>query len=265
METKTESEISKNEIGANEVSANTEVTTEVESATEEAVAVEAEVKRLSTKEIIAHLADKFPACFSTDGAAKALKIGIFQDLAEKLIDDETVSKTRLRQALRHYTSSWRYLKAVKLGNFRVDIDGNEVAEIDQDQADYASKTLKESQEKFGNKNKHDKSAKKPYKGAKLNKSDNSSEVKSSAHSQAKKQSKHAKFKTVQSAKRSETKVEVKLVPVETNAVVVGKSVKVKLGNSPMDAVITEVAGKDVSVQLNSGMVVKTQIKNIFTE
>ena len=53
--------------------------------------------------------------------------------------------------------------------------------------------------------------------------------------------------------------------VETSAVVVGKNVKVKLGNSPMDAVITEVAGKDVSVQLNSGMVVKTQIKNIFTE
>jgi len=259
METKIESEVSKNETVANEVC------TEAEVKTEESTPVEAEVKRLSTKEIIAHLAAKFPDCFSTVGVAKALKVGIFQDLAEKLIDDETVSKTRLRQALRHYTSSWRYLKSVKLGNFRVDIDGNDVAEIDQDQADYASKTLKESQDKFGNKNKHDKAAKKPYKGTKLNKSDNSSEVKSSAHSQAKKDSKQAKFKTVQSTNRSKTKVEVKLVPVETNAVVVGKSVKVKLGNSPMDAIITEVAGKDVSVQLNSGMVVKTQIKNIFTE
>ena len=42
---------------------------------------EAEVKRLSTKEIIAYLAEKFPACFSIQGNAKALKIGIFQDLS----------------------------------------------------------------------------------------------------------------------------------------------------------------------------------------
>ena len=48
-------------------------------------------------------------------------------------------------------------------------------------------------------------------------------------------------------------------------VVVGKNIKVQLGQSSMDAVITEVSGKDVSVQLNSGMVVKTQVKNIFTE
>lgn len=261
MDTKIENEVSKTEITSTETEVNTEAAEQTPVTDQE----NNEVKRLSTKEIIAYLAEKFPACFSIEGPAKALKIGIFQDLSEKLIDDETVSKTRLRQALRHYTSSWRYLKAVKLGNFRVDIDGNDSAEIDQEQADYASKTLKESQEKFGNKNKSDKTAKKPYKGAKLNKSDKPSEAKSSAHSQATKQDKQAKFKSVKSTKRTQVKAEVKLVPVETSAVTVGKRVKVKLGNSPMDAVITEVAGKDVSVQLNSGMVVKTQIKNIFTE
>ena len=36
------------------------------------------------------------------------------------------------------------------------VDGVEVAEIDEEQANYASKTLKESQEKFGNKNSKDK-------------------------------------------------------------------------------------------------------------
>jgi ProP effector len=268
METKIENKVNDTEVKAEAINNEAEVTTDTVEKTSESTTKETqetEVKRLSTKEIIAYLAEKFPACFSIGGPAKALKIGIFQDLAEKLTDDETVSKTRLRQALRHYTSSWRYLKAVKLGNFRVDIDGNDAAEIDQEQADYANKTLKESQEKFGNKNKHDKAGKKPYKGTKLNKSDNSSEGKSSTHSQAKRQEKQAKFKSVKSTKRPQVKVEVKLVPVESNAVIVGKNVKVKLGNSPMDAVITEVAGKDVSVQLNSGMVVKTQIKNIFTE
>ena len=243
-----------------------ETKTESEAPLEAKVDIEAKVeadtktKRTSTKEIIAYLAEKFPACFSIVGAAKPLKVGIFQDLAEKLTDDEAVSKTRLRQALRHYTSSWRYLKAIKLGAFRVDINGDQAAEIDQEQADYAAKTLKESQEKFGNKNSKDNYAKKPYKG---NKSE-------SKDSQPKSDSKNkTKFKTVKSnsksINRTQPKVAVKLKPVESNAVTVGKAVKVQLGNSPIDAVITEVSGIEVSVQLNSGMVVKTQVKNIFTE
>jgi len=218
--------------------------------------METETKRISTKEIISYLAEKFPACFSLEGPAKPLKVGIFQDLAATLAEDETVSKTRLRQALRHYTSSWRYLKAVKLGSFRVDIEGNDVAEIDQEQADYAAKTLKESQEKFGNKKPQDKSAKKTYKIAKTDKpvsKDN--------------KAKDANYKSVKSIKpkKAENTEPVKLVPVDDAAVAVGAKVKVKLGNSPMAATITEVSGSDISVQLVSGMVVKTQIQNIFSE
>ena len=33
----------------------------------------------------------------------------------------------------------------------------------------------------------------------------------------------------------------------------------------LDSIKIEVSGKDISVQLDSGMVVKTQVKNIFTE
>lgn len=238
-----------------------EVKVVAETAVETTSNVEAEVKRVSTKEIIAYLAEKFPACFSIEGHAKPLKIGIFQDLAEKLAGDETVSKTRLRQALRHYTSSWRYLKAIKVGSFRIDIDGNDSAEIDQEQADYASKTLKESQEKFGNKNVKDKAAKKPYKGN----ANKSAKPAKPANKDAVDTSRKEKFNSVKSSKRAPAKVAVKLKPVETSNVVVGKNIKVQLGQSSMDAVITEVSGKDVSVQLNSGMVVKTQVKNIFTE
>lgn len=213
-----------------------------------------ETKRISTKEIIAHLAEKFPACFSVEGPAKPLKVGIFQDLAVALAEDETVSKTRLRQALRHYTSSWRYLKTVKKGSFRVDIEGNDVAEIDQEQADYASKTLKESQEKFGNKKAQDKGPKKPYKG---NKPDNAAKDS---------KDKAAKFKAVKSTKPAKKAVVAeKLTPVDNDTVKVGTKVKVKLGNAPMAATITEVSGKDITVQLASGMVVKTQIQNIFSE
>lgn len=217
-----------------------------------------ETKRTSNKEIIAYLSEKFPACFSVEGPVKPLKVGIFQDLSEKLADDEFVSKTRLRQALRHYTSSWRYLKAVKVGKFRVDIDGNDVAEIDQEQADYASKTLKESQEKFNQAKKE-----------RVQSADNSDAKapRKPKKSPKKAADKHnAKFKSVKSkpsAAKAQPKVDLK--PVNSSSIKVGAAVKVKLGNSPMDAVITEIAGDDVSVQLNSGMLIKTQVSNIFTD
>lgn len=213
-----------------------------------------ETKRTSTKEIIAYLSEKFPACFSIEGPAKPLKVGIFQDLSEKLAEDETVSKTRLRQALRHYTSSWRYLKAIKVGKFRVDIDGNNAAEIDQAQAEHASKTLKESQEKFG----------KPKK-ASGETTDKSKENKPAAKAKKPTSKSTEKFKSVKSTKSAKAQPKVELKPMDSSTLKVGSQVKVKLGNTSMDAVITEVMGSDVSVQLNSGMLIKTQVSNIFTE
>ena len=212
-----------------------------------------ETKRTSSKEIIAYLAEKFPACFSIEGAAKPLKVGIFQDLAEKLSEDETVSKTRLRQALRHYTSSWRYLKSVKAGSFRVDLDGNNAEEIDQSQAEYAAKTLKESQDKFANKKQQDKGEKKSYK----DKKSNTKPAGDNKRSQ--------KFKSVKTPAKKSAKPVVPLKPVESATIKVNQSVKVQLGKSPMNATITEIAGDDISVQLDSGMVIKTHIQNIFSE
>lgn len=212
-----------------------------------------ETKRISNKEIIAYLAEKFPACFSIEGTAKPLKVGIFQDLAEKLAEDETVSKTRLRHALRHYTSSWRYLKSVKAGSFRIDLDGKDVEAIDEAQAEYATKTLKDSQEKFANKKPQDKSDKKPYKG-------NSSDAKPAAE---KKRSQ--KFKSVKTPSKAQAKKSAPLKPVESSTLKLDQQVKVQLGNAPMNATITEIAGDDISVQLDSGMVIKTRVQNIYTE
>jgi len=219
--------------------------------------METEIKRISTKDIITYLTEKFPECFSVKGPVKPLKVGIFQDLAEQLTEDETVSKTRLRQALRHYTSSWRYLKAIKVGVSRVGIDGKDVAEIDEEQANYASKTLKESQEKFGNNSKHQKKAQ-----AKVGKkSSNTPNNKASAEVKRD----PSKFKSVKSNKSKVVKKDLPpLKPVESATIKVGSKVKVQLGNAPMNATITEVAGKDISVQLDSGMTIKTKIQNIYS-
>lgn len=206
-------------------------------------------KPSTSKEIIAFLAAKYPACFSIDGPAVPLKVGIFQDIAGQLVEEEGVSKTRLRQALRHYTSSWRYLKSVKVGAHRLALSGEQAAEVSQDEADYAAKTLQESQEKFGKKTK--KSAKQGEQ-AKADK-------KPAEHK--KKQFKHVKS-TKNTNKAKPVKVELK--PIDEAAIKEGSHVKVKLGNSPMSAVITEVAGNDVFVQLASGMVIKTQIEHIYS-
>jgi ProP effector len=220
--------------------------------------METEIKRTSTKDIIAYLTEKFPQCFSIKGQVKPLKIGIFQDLAERLKDDETVSKTRLRQALRHYTSSWRYLKVIKAGAFRIDIDGESVSEIDDEQANYASKTLKESQEKFGNKK-----ALHPD-----NKKVKNVESKSNTSINAKVVDKKRdvnKFKSVKSViKKISKKSSLPLKPVESATIKLGDNVIVQLGNSPMKATIIEISGKDINVQLDSGMIIKTQLKNIYS-
>ena len=98
------------------------------------------------KEVIAYLAEKFPLCFSVEGEAKPVKIGLFEDLSAALADDETVSKTQLRQALRGYTMSWRYLAACKPNAVRVGLQGEEAGIVDEQQAEYAEQTLAQSRE-----------------------------------------------------------------------------------------------------------------------
>ena len=93
--------------------------------------MENQPKLNSSKEVIAFLAERFPQCFSAEGEARPLKIGIFQDLVERVGGEMNLSKTQLRAALRLYTSSWRYLYGVKAGAIRVDLDGNPCGELEE--------------------------------------------------------------------------------------------------------------------------------------
>ena len=128
-------------------------TEEIMSEQEVQAAVETSEKASNTnkvnppvKEVIAYLAEKFPLCFSVEGEAKPVKIGLFEDLSAALADDETVSKTQLRQALRGYTMSWRYLAACKPNAVRVGLQGEEAGIVDEQQAEHAAQTLAQSRE-----------------------------------------------------------------------------------------------------------------------
>lgn len=136
----------------------------------------------NSKEIIAYLVQQFPNCFTLEGEAKPLKIGIFQDISTRLENNEVISKTKLRVALRAYTMSWRYLYSIKEGSHRVDLDGNPVEVISKDQMDYAQQQLKESKEKakerFKERNKEKyKKTRQPLKKAKILKIDDFVKVK----------------------------------------------------------------------------------------
>ncbi|MBV2129805.1 RNA chaperone ProQ [Arsukibacterium indicum] len=217
-------------------------------------------KLANVKEVLAYLAEQFPLCFSVKGEAKPLKIGIFQDLAAKLEHDSLVSKTQLRQALRVYTSSWRYLEAIQPGVARVDLSGEAGEQIDQQQADHALSTLTESKQKAAEVRKAriaEQKAKakpvtdKPAYKKKPNKTANNS-------SNSTKLSSKAVTKPV-----SPVATAPALNAVANEQLKVGAGVLVKLGQSPMTATILEVHKDDVTVQLASGMVVKTHRDSLY--
>lgn len=224
---------------------------------------EQNVKAATVKDVLAHLAAQFPACFSLTGEAKPLKIGIFQELAERLQNDTTVSKTQLRQALRIYTSSWRYLEATKEGVARVDLDGVAGESIDASQAEHARKLLDDSKAKAAEKRKAklaEAKAKNPQPVA------DKPAYKKTPNKRATLPSKSAKVSqkpASQSQTHNAPTPAVALQPVTASQVAVGSKVLIKLGQNPMPATVLEVHKDDVTVQLGSGMVVKTRQDSLF--
>lgn len=194
-------------------------------------------KITDSKAVISLLAELFPECFSIKGPAKPLKIGIFHDLVSRLEQDERVSKTTLRSTLRHYTNSWRYLEAIKVDAKRVDLDGTQGDVIDKEHADFAATQLESSKAKVAATKKN---TAKPKKKPATNKNFKSKPA-------------VTKLTESQSKKSIPKPVAVKLTDADMK---VGTAVSVKVGKSPLPAVITEVQKDGVQVQLNTGMVVK---------
>jgi ProP effector len=203
-------------------------------------------KFTNNKEIIAFLTEQFPLCFTSGSTpAKPLKIGIFQEIAERLQDDGRVSKTQLRGALRQYTLSWRYLHSVKESVKRVDLDGNEGDEVSAEHAAHALKTLKESKEKaFANKNKATvEAADKPKRARKRINVPNRSK------------------QTV--VKKEKTEDLSNFKEAVHNELKISQAVKVILGKSPVSGIIVEIMKDDIQVQLDSGMTVKVKAKHLI--
>lgn len=207
------------------------------------------VKLTDNKAIIALLVETFPACFSIKGAAKPLKIGLFQELSERLAEDERVSKTQLRGAIRHYTTSWRYLRCIKAGAKRIDLDGVEGDELEQEHVDHAAQTLAQSQEKA----KKREAAKKP---ANTNKAANSAKAKPAAR--AKNASKVRSSKPAAKVLTGDKVEDINLLKVD-------QSVLVNVAKAPMSGTIVDINKSEVKVALASGMIIKVNVDQILTK
>lgn len=193
-------------------------------------------KLTNTKDIIAYLAEKFPLCFILEGEAKPLKIGLFQDLAEALQDDERVSKTQLRQALRQYTSNWRYLHSCREGAVRVDLQGNPAGVLETEHVAHAAQQLADAKARVAEKRKAEAAAKKAQQKQRPRKPTN-------------KNAKHFN-KPLLSA-------------VDFSQISVGSVVKVKAGDHAKKATVVEVLKDSARVELENGLVMSVAADRLF--
>lgn len=199
-----------------------------------------EVQKLTNnKEIIAYLAEKFPLCFSLEGEAKPLKIGLFQDLSEALKDDERVSKTQLRHALRQYTSNWRYLHGCKVGAVRVDLQGNPAGELEQEHADHAAQQLAEAKALVAQKRAAEKAAK--------------------AVTEKKRPARGAP----KQGEKTVRKPKLVLTSVNMAELQEGQKVKVKVGDRAQNAKVLEFSNEAARVELDNGLVVNVTADRLF--
>ncbi|MEW7314704.1 RNA chaperone ProQ [Buttiauxella gaviniae] len=215
--------------------------------------MENQPKLNSSKEVIAFLAERFPQCFSAEGEARPLKIGIFQDLVARVEGEMSLSKTQLRSALRLYTSSWRYLYGIKVGATRVDLDGNPCGELDEQHVEHARKQLEEAKARVQAQRAEQQAKKREAALA------NGETVTDKPRRDRKPRPAPRRPETTERKPRAEkpapqVKPEEKRTPVtDISALQVGQAIKVKAGNNAMDATVLEITKDGVRVQLTSGM------------
>lgn len=212
----------------------------------------------NNKEVIAYLAEKFPLCFSIEGEAKPLKIGIFQDLASALENDEKVSKTQLRQALRQYTSNWRYLHGCQAGAARVDLEGNESGVLEQEHAEHAAEKLQQAKAKVAERKAQMRAA---LKAKQADKAVNKTPYKKSARNSTKVAVKNkSAVKATSEAKKRST---FDLTPIKVETLQKGQQVYVKLAEKVNRATIIAVMKDSARIQLQSGMLLNIAFQHLY--
>jgi ProP effector len=105
-------------------------------------------KKLRTQ-ALAWLAVQFPAAFDNTLCIRPLKAGIMEDIflhADKA-EAAGISKSKLREAVVIFTRRLDYLACLKAREMRINLDGQEITEVTQDEAEHAASKIKKRVEK----------------------------------------------------------------------------------------------------------------------
>ena len=223
--------------------------------------MENQPKLNSSKEVIAFLAERFPLCFSAEGEARPLKIGIFQDLVSRVEGELSLSKTQLRSALRLYTSSWRYLHGIKAGAIRVDLDGNPCGELDEQHVEHARVQLEEAKARVQAKRAEQQAKKREAATAagateeapRRKRKPQPAAARRQDGAERKARSEKPVNKPVEKPAEKAPREERRTPVTDISVLQVGQTLKVKAGNNAMDATVLEITKDGVRVQLTSGM------------
>ena len=101
----------------------------------------AQVKEFSEiQEIIAWLVAEFPKAFFTKASdVKPLQLGILDDILEFYykLNVQPYSRKKLRAALNFYTSTRAYLSSQQQGAYRINLFGESVERVTEEQMHYA--------------------------------------------------------------------------------------------------------------------------------
>lgn len=95
------------------------------------------------------LAANFPTAFDNSLRIRPLKAGIMEDIlhyADKA-QEVGISKSKLREAVVLFTRRLDYLTCLKAREMRIDLQGNEISEVSEDEAEHAASKIKKRVEK----------------------------------------------------------------------------------------------------------------------
>lgn len=104
---------------------------------------------LARFDALSWLTQKFPKAFDNTTSIQPLKIGIMHDILAYAEQAQSagISKSKLRQAVVVFTRRIDYLACIKAREMRIDLEGNPVAQVSEEEAEIASLKIKRRVEK----------------------------------------------------------------------------------------------------------------------
>jgi ProP effector len=105
----------------------------------------------SPEKILETLKSELPICFKSDKEIVPLEIGITNDVIYHYTNDKRFTENELTRAVFYYLNSKDYLKSMKAGVVKIDLQGKARRTVTKDEEDDAQNALKKILDKHNEK------------------------------------------------------------------------------------------------------------------